>query len=589
MSSFKLRLCVYFVLLSLLPVAAAFWGFASVSGQKETHQADTQIQSALGVAVASLQERLDTAQTTAARLARDRALQIRLLRNDRAGLQRLLRAAPNVYIVGPGYHIGPQPRLAVGRSAAVVTRRGVQGTVVAFVPLDRGLLTSLSRLAGIGAGDALVLLDGNRVVASSPASVQGTIAVPPGGATTAPVGGRRYRLRVAPSVAGAPLSRLALLIPQSRIDSKISDDRTKILLGLLGALLLVGAVAYLEGRSIVRTLRQLADAAHGIARGHLAERVPVHGKDEFAQLGIAFNDMASQLETRLAELETERGRARGATDRFSETLAVTHDADELLRVIAEGAMEATGATGARLSAAEGAVVESGDPDAGDEKLELPLVASGETLARLELTGRGFGKEELMSAASLVSHAAVALENVRLHRLIERQALLDALTGIANRRACEEGLQAEIGRADRLATPLTVILADLDDFKLVNDRHGHAVGDQMLQVFAGVLRENIRASDTAGRWGGEEFMLLLPGSDAGGAVRLAHRIRRHLGDRTVLGVGGVPVNVTCSFGVAQHVPGGDADSLFAAADRALYRAKHEGKNRVELQPVVRSFS
>jgi diguanylate cyclase (GGDEF)-like protein len=317
--------------------------------------------------------------------------------------------------------------------------------------------------------------------------------------------------------------------------------------------------------------------------------VPVHGKDEFAQLGIAFNDMASQLETRLAELETERGRARHAADRFSETLAVTHDADELLRVIAEGAMEATGATGARLSAAGGAVVESGDPEAGAEKLELPLVASGETLGRLELTGRGFGKEELMSAASLVSHAAVALENVRLHRLIERQALLDALTGIANRRACEEGLQAEIGRADRLATPLTVILADLDDFKLVNDRHGHAVGDQMLQVFAGVLRENIRTSDTAGRWGGEEFILLLPGSDAGGAVRLAHRIRRQLGERTVLGIGGVPVNVTCSFGVAQHVPGGDADSLFAAADRALYRAKHEGKDRVELQPVVRSFS
>jgi hypothetical protein len=82
--------------------------------------------------------------------------------------------------------------------------------------------------------------------------------------------------------------------------------------------------------------------------------------------------MASQLETRLAELETERGRARHAADRFSETLAVTHDADELLRVIVEGAMEATGATGARLSAAGGAVVESGDPEAGAEKLELPL-------------------------------------------------------------------------------------------------------------------------------------------------------------------------------------------------------------------------
>src|SRR5262249_34014439 len=106
MSSFKLRLCVYFVLLSLLPVAAAFWGFASVTGQKETRQADAQVQSSLSVAVASLQERLDTAQTTASRFARNRALQILLLRNDRVGLERLLRAAPNVYIVGSGYRIG---------------------------------------------------------------------------------------------------------------------------------------------------------------------------------------------------------------------------------------------------------------------------------------------------------------------------------------------------------------------------------------------------------------------------------------------------------------------------------------------------
>jgi two-component system cell cycle response regulator len=590
MSSFKLKLFVYFVVLALLPVAAAFWGFSSVTGEKETHQADTHLQTGLGVAVASLQERLDAAQAAAQHLAENRSLQIALERGNEHSLAQIVRATPHAYVTGrAGLNAGPKPGFAARRTALVVTRKGIDGVVGVFVPLDRPLAASLARRAGVGAGDALALIAGSRVVVSSPASVHGTITVPPGGATTVRVGGTRYRLRVAPAVAGAPSARLALLIPQSRIDGAIASDRTRILLGLLACLLLVAAVAFLEGRAIVRSLRALADAAHGIARGRLTERVPVRGRDELAQLGSAFNDMAAQLETRLAELEAERGRARHAADRFSETLAVTHDADELLRVIAEGAVEATGASGARLSTSGGAVVESGNLDAGPERLELPLVASGETLGRLELAGSGFRKEQLMSAASLVSHAAVALENVRLHRLIERQALVDALTGIANRRACEEGLQAEIGRADRLATPLTIVVGDLDNFKLVNDRHGHAVGDRMLQLFAAVLRENIRASDTAGRWGGEEFMLLLPGSDAEGAVRLAHRIRGALGERSVAGGDGGPVIVTCSFGVAQHVPGGDADAIFAAADRALYRAKREGKDRVELEPVVRSFS
>jgi diguanylate cyclase (GGDEF)-like protein len=179
--------------------------------------------------------------------------------------------------------------------------------------------------------------------------------------------------------------------------------------------------------------------------------------------------------------------------------------------------------------------------------------------------------------------------VRRHGKALKGASRDPLTDLGNHSVFQEELARAVAFAGRRGEPVALALIDLDDFKLVNDRHGHAVGDQMLQVFAGVLRENIRTSDTAGRWGGEEFMLLLPGSDAGGAVRLAHRIRRQLGERTVLGVGGVPVNVTCSFGVAQHLPGGDADALFAAADRALYRAKHEGKDRVELQPVVRSFS
>ncbi len=194
----------------------------------------------------------------------------------------------------------------------------------------------------------------------------------------------------------------------------------------------------------------------------------------------------------------------------------------------------------------------------------------------------------MTAASLASHAAIALENARLHRIVERQALVDGLTGLANRRQCEEALTSEIARADRLGTTLTIVLADLDDFKAINDAARARDGRRRAARVRAVLRATVRDSDLAGRWGGEEFLLLLPGADAIGAAQLADRVRSSLAERSFLGNDGTVVSVTCSFGVAQHTPGSDERDLFAAADRALYRAKREGKNRVELDTAVRSF-
>ena len=162
--------------------------------------------------------------------------------------------------------------------------------------------------------------------------------------------GDRYRALVGPPVGEIAGVRFAVLSPQSLIDAANATSRNRLLLGLLASLALVALVAYFEGRSIVRTLRGLAEAAHAIARGSLAERVPVRGTDEFALLGTAFNDMASQLQARLDELEDERGRLRDAITRFGEALAASNDVDQLLRVIVEAAVEATGATGARLVA-----------------------------------------------------------------------------------------------------------------------------------------------------------------------------------------------------------------------------------------------
>jgi diguanylate cyclase (GGDEF)-like protein len=263
---------------------------------------------------------------------------------------------------------------------------------------------------------------------------------------------------------------------------------------------------------------------------------------------------------------------------LGEALAATHDEKELLRIVAATAAEATSARGSRIVLADGSVVASGDADDEGERLTLPLTASGERFGTLELVGDSFSKEQRMNAASLAAHAAVALENARLHDMVERQALVDGLTGLANRRAASNSLHAEAARAQRLETSLSVVLADLDRFKQVNDVHGHAVGDAVLRVFAEVLRETLRESDVAGRWGGEEFLLLLPGADEEGAAQLAERVRTALTARTIPGAPGL--RVTASFGVAEYAGETNTEQLVAAADAALYRAKRAGRDRVE---------
>ncbi len=589
MGSFKVKLVVYFLLLSLLPIAAAFWGFTEVAGQSETRRVDARLQTGMRALLASYQERLDEAQQEATGIAKLPAFQKELESRDLSSLVHLIRDASEVAIsdAGGDFIVGRPSVFAATRQAAVLSHHGLLGYVTVSVPFDGTLVDELRPRSGLAPADALVILRHDRIVASTPA-VFGTLTAPVGQMKTVSVGSDRFRTLVAPAVADNRSVRFAVLSPQTLIDAANSSSRNRLLLGLIASLLLVSLVAYFEGRSIVRTLRGLAEAAHGIARGRLSERVPVRGRDEFAMLGNAFNDMANQLEERLAELEAERGRLRGAITRFGEVLAATHDINQLLRVIVEAAVEATGANGARLLADDGTIVETGDPDSKGERLEFELTAARAVFGTLTIVGDSFDDEQRMAASSLASHAAIALENARLHRIVERQALVDGLTGIANRRQCEDSLTAEIARAERLGSTLTLVLADLDDFKAVNDVHGHAVGDDVLRKFAAVLRSTVRDSDLAGRWGGEEFLLLLPGADAAGGAQLADRVRAAFSERSFIGRDGAMVSVTCSFGVAQHRPGNDERELFGSADRALYRAKRAGKNRVELEMPVRSF-
>jgi diguanylate cyclase (GGDEF)-like protein len=153
---------------------------------------------------------------------------------------------------------------------------------------------------------------------------------------------------------------------------------------------------------------------------------------------------------------------------------------------------------------------------------------------------------------------------------------DTLTGIANRRIFLESLGGAISFAQRHQTPLSIIMADLDDFKSVNDTFGHNAGDQVLQAFATLLMENSRQEDLAARFGGEEFIMMLPGTGTEEAAVLGERHRRQWKETTSPGFG---IRVTASFGVAAYQPGDTVDGLIERADQALYDAKMMGKNQV----------
>ncbi len=198
----------------------------------------------------------------------------------------------------------------------------------------------------------------------------------------------------------------------------------------------------------------------------------------------------------------------------------------------------------------------------------------------------FREEELLARMG-VGRRILDLET-RLSDSLAREAAianLDSLTGLPNRRALYDRARTELSRATREKRSLGVIMMDLDHFKEVNDRFGHGVGDEALRCVASVLQKNVRDYDFVGRWGGEEFLAILPGASLSQACLVAERIRTSV-ENVRLGTRGVEdVALRASLGVACNVLGSvtrDLDELLEAADDVLYRAKEEGRNRVCFQ-------
>jgi diguanylate cyclase (GGDEF)-like protein len=567
--SLRVKLVTYFLVLSLLPLAAAYWGFASTSRTNEERLADERLHASLRASLAGLQEELDEAEQRARSVAADPSLHRALLARDGKALERFLAGRANVRIDALGLEAGRRVPGADAR-VEVTGPTGPLGWVIVTVPFDRALAQRLARGAGLADQDRIAVVAGGRIVnfSGDALSLRRQLGYEGFKAT---LGGKRYRALGADALAGGQGLALAVVTPQEGVEQAQALARTDLLLGVGLSLLLIGLVAFVEGSSIARALRRLVHGANEITAGRLDTRVPVRTKDELGDLARAFNEMAD-------ELQRERSRLRFLTRRFGEALAATHDIAQLLRVVAETAMEGSGAQSGTVVDGGEELVRVGSAD-GPKRLVLPLATRDERFGELVLTGEAFDQNQRDAAATLVAHAVIALENARLHRVVQHQARIDGVTGLPNRRHCETVLAGELARGRRSNETFAFVLADLDDFKAINDCHGHPAGDRVLLAFGDILRATLRETDVSARWGGEEFAIVMPATDPEGAARLVERVRAAVESHSIVLENGERVSLTASFGIAAYPDEQSIPKLVRAADAALYEAKRGGKNRV----------
>jgi diguanylate cyclase (GGDEF)-like protein len=238
---------------------------------------------------------------------------------------------------------------------------------------------------------------------------------------------------------------------------------------------------------------------------------------------------------------------------------------------------------AQRALAKNAATRTVEPVFTDDHLVVPMSAGGQIVGVVGIPMTGAppteGRRRVVSAAAAL--LGISLRNADLFRSARENSVRDDLTGCYTRAHAIEVMDAELRRARRSHSPVSVIMFDLDHFKDINDRYGHLAGDAVLAAVGARMRDVLRGSDLKCRFGGEEFLVLLPETPIEGAKRVADTIRRELAEMQVAWKDRI-LNVTASFGVTAALPAEiDTQAIIARADAALYHAKEQGRNCVRL--------
>jgi diguanylate cyclase (GGDEF)-like protein len=395
-----------------------------------------------------------------------------------------------------------------------------------------------------------------------------------------------------------------------------SSTQQQLIIGTVASLLVALTVVLLLVRNLVPRLRAYAGFAADVAAGRRVGSLDPRGSDELSNLGRALDDM-------VAKTGAARRREQEQAE-FVDTLQVTASEEEahelvqrhlerslpgshvvvLKRNNSENRLETAtalvpgSALVARLPGSEPrsclalrfSRTHREDPartpllscqlcaEDGVRTTCEPLLVAGHVIGSVLVTHEdAFDDAGEARIRNVVAQSAPVLGNLRNLALAEFRANNDSLTGLPNKRATDDTLKRMVAQASRSITPLAAAMLDLDHFKQINDRFGHAKGDEVLAAVGAALRSCWRASDFAGRFGGEELLVLLPDTSAKDAVVLAERIRETIAS---IRVPGVDRAITVSIGIADLIQhGGDAPGLLRQADRALYTAKATGRNRV----------
>ncbi|RRJ82862.1 diguanylate cyclase [Aestuariirhabdus litorea] len=335
---------------------------------------------------------------------------------------------------------------------------------------------------------------------------------------------------------------------------------------------------WLVRRSIVQPIHRVTEAMEAVSRGDMSQKVPVLGKDELGSMAKSFNRMSSELQSTYLGLHHEQNKLTTIILSAQEGIVVTNALGEV--VLVNPAAEYL------LQKSHAQIVEEGFMQVFDNEALMAswLKLSEQTLEPIiyEYKGRLLSTSiaTIRNPEGQVVGSSAMLRDITNQKKLEEElralSNTDGLTKLFNRRFLDETLKAELERSYRYGTELGILMFDVDHFKKFNDEHGHDQGDRVLQVIAREMRRVSRSLDFPCRYGGEEFLIILPNTSMEGAMVLAERLRADIAATVVDGL-----QVTISIGVSSardHKPV-DAAAFIALADGALYEAKREGRNCV----------